>query len=151
MRKRGFTLIELIIVFVVILVGGSILVIGGCWAIRGCTGQLSDNLIVNPYHSSTAQIKVLGAYFGSTDAGNLYRVVGGLVQDSDGGTGTETFEVSDSFIDGNFRTADLFGELLLAVGTEQVFQMELRGERSGISGGGSFRQIHSITRVGELD
>ena len=149
--RRGFSLIELLAVFVITSIVLTILIGGGSWLLQGCGAQVGDNLIVNPFHTSTAQITVGGTYFGATDAGNLYRVVGNLVQDSDGGSGAETFEISDSFIDGNYRSADLFAELHIAVGTAQVFEVELRGERSGISGGGSFRQIRSVTQIRESE
>lgn len=147
-RRKGLTLIELIIAAVIGIVALTVLVGGGSWLFSGCRAQVSDNMVINPLHTSTAQITVRGTYFGATDGGNLYRVVGNVVQDSDGGSGTETFEVSDSFIDGNYRTADQFAELHVAAGTPQVFEIELRGERSGVSGGGSFRQIRSVTAIG---
>ncbi len=147
MTRKGFTAIELVVAVAVLAICLTVIIGGGSWLLSGCGSQLGDNLIVNPFHSSTAQIMVRGTYFGHTDTGNLYRVVGNVVQDSDGGSGTETFEVSDGFIDGNFRTADLFAELLIAEGTSQVFEIEMRGERSGISGGGSFRQIRSVTAI----
>lgn len=149
MSRRGFTLVELIVVLAIV----GIVLTAGSWVLSGCGAQLGDNLIVNPFHTSTAQITVKGTYFGATEIGNLYRVVGNVIRDSDGeviGSGTETFEVSDSFIDGNYRTADLFAELHIAVGTSQVFEIELRGERSGISGGGSFRQIRSVTAIANV-
>lgn len=158
MSRKGFTIVELIIVIVIGAILLTIVVGGGSWLFSGCSAQVGDNLIVNSFHNSTAQITVRGTYFGATEVGNLYRVVATVIKDSDYATPcesgvcpTETFEVSDSFIDGNFRTADLFGELHIAVGTLQVFEIELRGERSGVSGGGSFRQIRSVTAIGESE
>lgn len=143
MSKCGFT--ELIVVVVIL----GVLVGGGCLACRGCGAQLSDNLIVNPFHSSTAKIQVLTTYFASNELGNIYRVYANVVEDTDGGSGPETFEIEDSFIDGNYRTADIFGELRSQEQTGRIFEVELRGERSGISGAGSFRQIHGAVEVGE--
>ncbi len=108
---------------------------------------MSDNLIVNPLHSSTATFKVLTTYFASNEFGNIYRVYGNVIADTDGGSGPEAFEIEDSFIDGNYRTADIFGELRTHAGTTQLFEIELRGERSGISGTGSFRQIHRAVAI----
>jgi len=155
MKREGFTLVEVIvgvivIVFVTVLAG---------WVFRGCGAQATDNLIVNPLHSSTAKIQVLTTYFASNPDKNIYRVYGKVVEDTDAitcGTGEEhtliecpqeTFEIEDSFIDGNYRTADLFGELRTAEQTERIFEINLRGERSGVSGTGSFRQIHSVTPI----
>lgn len=151
-KRNGFTLVEVIIMSVIIFV----LCVVGIWGIRGCGAQLSDNLIVNPLHSSIAKIKVLATYFASNETRNIYRVYATVIEDSDGnvcGTGEgliecprETFEIGDSFIDGNYRTADHFGELRSSAQTGRVFEVNLRGERSGVSGSmGTFREIHSIT------
>lgn len=140
--RKGFTLLVVIILALVI--------IGGTWVLRGCGAQLGDNLIVNPLHSSSARIKVLTTYFASNETRNIYRVYATVIEDSDYATPcesgvcpNETFEIEDSFIDGNYRTADIFGELKTSEQTGKIFAIEMRGERSGISGTGSFRQIHS--------
>lgn len=148
-KRNGFTLVELVIIMAVL----GLLSVGGCWVFRGAAAQVSDNLIVNPFHSSTAKIQVLTTYFGSNGSGNIYRVYAKVVADSDAGACIEeecpheTFEIEDSFIDGNYRTADIFGELKSSEQTKRVFEVELRGERSGVSGTGSFRQIHSAVEV----
>lgn len=160
MRKNnGFTLITVVGAVIVF----SVVVISFGWLIRGCGAVVNDNLIVNPLHSSTAKIQVLTGYFASNELGNIYRIYAKVVEDTDAGvceTGKEhsfikcpheTFEIEDSFIDGNYRTADLFGELKSSEQTGKVFEIEMRGERSGISGTGKFRQIHSVTTVGESE
>lgn len=149
LKRRAFTVGNLVVAIVPLLI---IFVLAN-WIARGCSSQLSDNIIVNPLHFSTAKIQVLTTYFASNELGNVYRVYASVVWDSDafGRDGEEppreTFEIEDSFIDGNYRTADLFGELRTAEQTGKIFEIELRGERSGISGTGSFRQIHSVTVV----
>lgn len=159
--RRGFTLIELIIVLFIVGIVLTVLFIGASWLFSGCTAQMSDNLIVNPLHTSHATIKVRTTYAIGSELGNIYRVYGEVMEDSDGEpceTGeehtliecpSETFEISDSFIDGNYRSADLFGELRSHEQTGDMFRVELRGERSGVAGGGSFRQIRSVSRVEE--
>lgn len=153
-KRNGFSLVEVIMAGVILFV----LCVVGAVVIRGCGAQLSDNLIVNPFHFSTAKIQVLATYFASNETRNIYRVYATVIEDSDGsvcGTGEgliecprETFEIGDSFIDGNYRTADHFGELRSSAQTGRVFEVNLRGERSGISGTtGTFREIHSITEV----
>lgn len=148
--RRAFALAKLVLLVVV----ACVLFIGGSVLARGCGARLSEDIIVNPLHSSTAQIKVIGTYFGSTETRNIYRVYGTVLQDSDYATPcesgvcpNETFEIEDSFIDGNYRTADLFGMLTAAVGTEKTFQVKMRGERSGIAGTGSFRMIHLVAET----
>ena len=129
---------------------GCVLLLGGKWLYAGCQAKMRDNLIVNPLHSSSAKIQVLTTYFASNSARNIYRVYANVVEDSDGGSGHETFEIEDSFIDGNYRTADIFGELRSNEKSGRIFEVRLRGERSGVVGGGgkgSFRQIHGATML----
>jgi len=151
MKRKGITLIELVIAIVIIVIFGCILV----GSLRGCGAQVSDNILVNPLHSSTAKIQVLTTYFASNEHGNIYRVYAKVVHDTDGRGDEayvlprETFEIEDSFIDGFYRTADIFGELKTYEGTDKLFEITLRGERSGISGRGSFRQIHGMTAIKE--
>lgn len=154
-RNKGFTLIHAVVIVVIALS----MVIGGSWLVHGCGAVVNDNIIVNPFHSSTAKIQVLTTYvFGLGETSKRYRVYATVMEDSDYATPcesgvcpNETFEIEDSFIDGNYRTADLFGELRSSEQTGKVFEIEMRGERSGISGTGKFRQIHSVTMVGESE
>lgn len=155
MKRNAVTLIEVILVVVILgfLLGGATCVL------RGTAAQLSDNLIVNPYHNSTAKIKVLTTYFGtrgnSNISRNIYRVYAQVIWDSDVSPSEplldnppcETFEVNDSFLDGNYRSSDIFGELKANEGS--VFDVKLQGERSGISGQGTYRSITSATMVEE--
>jgi len=115
MRKLS----KLIIIVIGVLCGGLVLV-GGKWLYTGCQAKMGDNLIVNPIHSSSAKIQVLTTYFGS-GAKNIYRVYANVIEDSDGRSGHETFEIGDSFIDGNYRTADIFGELRSNEKSGQIF------------------------------
>lgn len=154
MTRKGFTLIELLIVLVIGAVALYVLIGGGSWLLSGCGAQMDDTWVVNPLHTSTVQIRVATTYFGVGELANTYRVYAFVLHDTDefGRDGEEppreTFEISDSFIDGNYRTADLFGELRVAQGTSQMFEIETRGDRSGIAAGGSFRQIRSVVAMG---
>ena len=141
MRNRAFTLIELIVVVAVL----AMVAIGGTALFRGCLGVGSGqgSLIVNPYHASTAIIKVVKSYsMTSADevSGNIYRVFCEVEQDSDGNAGEETMEIRDSWLDGNFMSADLFGKLV----DGEMYKVTCRGERSGITS--SFRGITSVEK-----
>lgn len=142
--RRGFTLIELIIVVVILFILGGALLSGGSCIMGGCSTTDQGSLLVNPYHNSTVVFKVLKSYsMASPDGlGNIYRVFAQIIQDSDGNAGgEETFEIRDSWLDGNMMSADLFGRLQ----DQHIYEVKCRGERSGVMS--SFRGIVSLEHV----
>jgi len=145
MKRNAFTLIELIIAVVVLLVVGGVLLKGCAWITAGGSGQ--GSLIVNPYHNSTAKIQVIRSYaIGAADeiSGNVYRIYAKVLEDSDGNVGNEeTFEVRDSWLDGNMSSADLFGKMV----DNGIFNVKCRGERSGVAS--AFRGITGVETVEE--
>jgi len=74
----------------------------------------NQNFIVNSSLFSSAKIQVLTTYF----IGNTYRVYATVIEDSNDGSCTldgicpnEIFEISNSFIEEDYRSADLLGKL----------------------------------------
>lgn len=140
-NKYGLTLGRFIGWTTAILITCSLLYVG--WHVRG----YGPPSVVNPQHSSTAQIKVLCAHpvklCRAWECPDSYHVYATVVQDTDGGEGIETFEIRDDFIDPNYRTADLFEELRQGQQTDRIFSVELRGKRDDDK---SFRQIRSVSQ-----
>lgn len=145
MRRRGFTLVELVVGIAILLLIISLALSSCGWIAGGCSGG-QGSLLVNPWHDSQAKIQVIRSYaMSATDevSGNVYRIFAKVLEDSDGNTGEETFEVRDSYLDGNMMSADLFGKLV----DNGIFIVDCRGERSGVRS--SFRGITAVEKVEE--
>jgi prepilin-type N-terminal cleavage/methylation domain-containing protein len=100
--RKGFTLIELLVV-VSILIILALLSFGGC---RGCTAK------GNYYTERTATIEVVRLYAVPGRDGTSYRCYAKVLGTNDDELPAETtFEITDSFLKGQYMSADLFGRL----------------------------------------
>ncbi len=149
-RRKAFTVIELIICVGLVLFVGAVIT-GGVLAYKYFSGTSSEVRFVNPLHAAEVTIKPLVGYFARDEGVSTYRVYARVVKDSDNDLLSpdfcETFEISDSLLDNNYRSADIFGSMLANL--NEPFEITTRGERSGIAGGGSFRQITSAEYTSE--
>lgn len=119
--RKAFTLIELLVVVAIMgilvatLVGG----LGGLLA--GGTGYLEER---------TATIEVIRLYTVPSDTGTSYRVFAKVLQappDDESLEAETTFEISDSVLKGQVRSADLYGKLR----EKEIFTVVYYGIRSG--------------------
>lgn len=109
MKKRSaFTLIELLVVFAIL---GILLVIFGRLT---CSG-------FGAFEKSTDVITVNDKYPLSSESGTSYRIETTTTE------GDEVFEISDSFLDGQFLSADLYAKLK----RDHQYAVRCRGYRSG--------------------
>lgn len=102
--RKGFTLVELLVVAAILLV----LIVAVCpFAFSGCAGGGHGY-----YAERTATIEVVRLYAVPGKNGTSYRCYAKVLGTDDEGLPAETtFEITDSFLKGQYMSADLFGKL----------------------------------------
>jgi prepilin-type N-terminal cleavage/methylation domain-containing protein len=118
--RKGFTLIELFVVALIIL----ILVVAVCpFVFSGCAGSGYGY-----YAERTATIEVIRLYAVPGQNGTSYRCYAKILETDDGELPAETtFEITDSFLKGQYMSADLFGRLREGGRYDVVFYGVRRG------------------------
>lgn len=121
MRSKGFTLVEALVIMLILVV---LALIGGT-AFGGCPGPGSY------FTERTATIEVIRLYaVPSAPNGHStsYRCYAKVLETDDEKLPTETtFEITDSFVKGQYMSADLFGRLREGGRFEIVFYGVRRG------------------------
>ncbi len=135
-RKHAFTLIELLVVVAIlgILIAVSIGGIGGL--LSGGTGYLEERM---------ATIEPIRLYTVPSDTGTSYRCFAKVLRadPSDENLDAETtFEITDSVLKGQYRSADLYGRLREG----EAFEITYYGIRSGYLS--QFPKIISVSSLG---
>ena len=140
MKKKALTLTELLII--VALLGLSISFISALF-FGSCSG---GPLFTNPYMSSESRIVIVSKEMvGKTEGGGTFYNIYGYVLSGESGyasdDGFESFEISDSYLDGNLRSRDIYNQLQV----KQIYDCTFRGERNGYYS--SFRKVTGATYV----
>jgi hypothetical protein len=119
--RKGFAVVELIVVAVILLV---LAVAIGPVVLNGCAGGGHGY-----YAERTATIEVVRLYaVPGRDGGTSYRCYAKVLGTDDEGLPAETtFEITDSFLKGQYMSADLFGRLREGGRYDVVFYGARRG------------------------
>lgn len=141
MKRKAFTLTELILVVLILITVTSFALTGASCLMSGGSDQ--GSLLVNPLHKSTVLIRVVKSYVAIKEGTHVFRIFAQVLEDSDGDFNLEgeSFQITDSWMDGEKKSADIFGRMQ----DKHTYRVQCRGERSGTIS--SFRAIVSAEHI----